>query len=109
MIPSNHSFIEALTGDTRQAFYDQHAPIAHVMHLMLFAASPRRGHCQRDGRRGVGPDLLYPLLLPHALCLVRSARQQPRVIQRCLHRSLPRPRSESSRAAMYVCFPCRSW
>jgi hypothetical protein len=37
MIPSTHSFIEALTGDTRQAFYDQHAPIAHVMHFLLFA------------------------------------------------------------------------
>lgn len=36
MIPSTHSFIEALTSETRQAFYDQHKPIAHVMHLILF-------------------------------------------------------------------------
>lgn len=36
MIPSSHSFIEALSSGTRQAFYDQHRPIAHVMHLMVF-------------------------------------------------------------------------
>ena len=36
MMPSNHSFTEALTSDTRQAFYDQHTPIAHVMHMILF-------------------------------------------------------------------------
>ena len=36
MIAYTHSFIEALTSDTRQAFYDQHKPIAHVMHLMVF-------------------------------------------------------------------------
>ena len=36
MRSSNHSFTEALTSDTRQAFYEQHKPIAHVMHLILF-------------------------------------------------------------------------
>lgn len=36
MISSNHSFIEALTSETRQAFYDQHQPIAQVMHIILF-------------------------------------------------------------------------
>lgn len=36
MLPSTHSFTEALTSETRQAFYDQHQPIAHVMHLILF-------------------------------------------------------------------------
>ena len=36
MMSSNHSFTEALTSDTRQAFYEQHKPIAHVMHLMVF-------------------------------------------------------------------------
>lgn len=36
MMSSNHSFIEALTSETRQAFYDQHKPIAQVMHLILF-------------------------------------------------------------------------
>jgi hypothetical protein len=36
MMSSNHSFTEALTSDTRQAFYEQHKPIAHVMHLILF-------------------------------------------------------------------------
>ena len=36
MMPSNHSFTEALTSETRQAFYDQHQPIAHAMHLILF-------------------------------------------------------------------------
>ena len=35
MIPSNLSFTEALTSETRQAFYEQHKPIAHVMHLIL--------------------------------------------------------------------------
>lgn len=35
MMSSNHSFTEALTSDTRQAFYEQHKPIAHVMHLIL--------------------------------------------------------------------------
>ena len=36
MMLSNHSFTEALTSDTRQAFYDQHNSLAHVMHLILF-------------------------------------------------------------------------
>jgi len=36
MRSSSHSFTEALTSDTRQAFYEQHKPIAHVMHLILF-------------------------------------------------------------------------
>ena len=35
MIASTHSFTEALTSATRQAFYDQHKPIAQVMHLIL--------------------------------------------------------------------------
>ncbi|MBI4002277.1 MAG: hypothetical protein HY348_10885 [Nitrospira defluvii] len=35
MIPPNPSFTEALTSETRQAFYEQHKPIAHMMHLIL--------------------------------------------------------------------------
>ena len=36
MLPSHFSFTESLHGDQRQAFYDQHTSIAHVMHLSLF-------------------------------------------------------------------------
>jgi hypothetical protein len=36
MRPSSHSFTDALTSETRQAFYDQHGPAAHIMHLVLF-------------------------------------------------------------------------
>ena len=36
MIPTIHSFSEALTSDARQAFYDQHKPFAQVMHQLLF-------------------------------------------------------------------------
>ncbi|HSE57654.1 MAG TPA: hypothetical protein VLA99_03050 [Nitrospiraceae bacterium] len=36
MLPSHLSFSESLHGETRQAFYDQHKAMAHVMHLGLF-------------------------------------------------------------------------
>ncbi len=46
MMPSSHSFTEALTSEIRQAFYDQHAPVAHVMHLVLFLL-PIAGYVMR--------------------------------------------------------------
>jgi hypothetical protein len=36
MLPSHLSFTESLHGEMRQAFYDQHKAMAHVMHLSLF-------------------------------------------------------------------------
>lgn len=46
MMPSNHSFAEALTSESRQAFYDQHGPIAHIMHIVLFLL-PLAGYFMR--------------------------------------------------------------
>ena len=36
MMLSSHSFTDALTSETRQAFYDRHGSAAHIMHLVLF-------------------------------------------------------------------------
>ena len=36
MLPSHLSFTESLHSDQRQAFYDLHKSMAHVMHLGLF-------------------------------------------------------------------------
>lgn len=73
MIAYTHSFIEALTSDTRQAFYDQHKPIAHVMHLMVFLL-PLAGVVVRGmvgGVLGLTLFLLCYYLMPYARRLAR--------------------------------------
>jgi hypothetical protein len=68
MIPSNHSFIEALSSDTRQAFYEQHKAIAQVMHLMVFLF-PLAGIVVRGmvgGVLGLTLFLLSYYLMPYA-------------------------------------------
>ncbi|MEP7152656.1 MAG: hypothetical protein ABI856_13180 [Nitrospira sp.] len=68
MMPSNPSFTEALSRDTRQAFYDQHPPIAHVMHLMLFLL-PLAGYLVRGMVGAVLGLTLFMLcyyLMPYA-------------------------------------------
>ena len=68
MIAYTHSFIEALRSDTRQAFYDQHKPIAHVMHLMVFLL-PLAGVVVRGmvgGVLGLTVFLLCYYLMPYA-------------------------------------------
>ncbi len=68
MMPSHHSFSEALSRDTRQAFYDQHTPIAHVMHLMLFLL-PLAGYLVRGMVGAVMGLTLFMLcyyLMPYA-------------------------------------------
>ena len=68
MMPSNHSFTEALSRDTRQAFYDRHPPIAHVMHLMLFLL-PLAGYLVRGMVGAVLGLTLFSLcyyLMPYA-------------------------------------------
>lgn len=77
MIPSHHSFIEALTSDTRQTFYDEHRPIAQVMHLMVFLL-PLAGVVVRGmvgGVLGLTLFLLSYYLMPYAWFALHDSKR----------------------------------